>query len=133
MSRDPHALIAYLEEREGWVFGYGPEPKTHDCARFCGGGVEAVTGENPLKRFTSQWSTRRGARRVLAAHGGMASAVSEVMTPVALTLAARGDVGLTHDGALVLIEGDTVAGVTDRGLIRLPRDAVAQAWTLPNV
>lgn len=133
MSRNPDALIPYLEEREAWTFGYGREPLTQDCARFCGGGVEAVTGFNPLDRFASQWTTARGARRVLARHGGMAAAVSEVMTPVALTLAARGDVGLTHDGALVLIEGDTVAGVTDRGLIRLPRAAVAQAWTVANV
>lgn len=133
MSRNPDALIPYLEEREAWTFGYGREPLTQDCARFCGGGVEVVTGFNPLDRFASQWTTARGARRVLARHGGMAAAVSEVMTPVSLTMAARGDVGLTHDGALVLIEGDTAAGVTDRGLIRLPRAAVAQAWTVPNV
>lgn len=133
MSRNPEALIPYLESREAWRFGYGDGPNEHDCARFCGAGVEAVTGKNPLRSFSSQWKTLRGAKRVLARHGGMASAVSEVMTPISLTHASRGDVGLTHDGALVLIEGDTAAGVTDSGLIRLPRAAIAQAWTVSDV
>lgn len=132
MSRsDPNALMAYLESREGWSFGYGPEPKVHDCARFCGGGVEAVHGMNPLDRFSSEWTTRRGAQRVLAAHGGMASAVGEVMTPIDVTMARRGDVGLTDADQLVLFEGDHVVGVSDgAGLRRLPRASVVKAWTV---
>ena len=128
--RDPHALIAFLESREDWTFGYGPEPRTHDCARFCGAGVAAVTGVNPLSRFSSQWTTRRGARRVLAAHGGMAKAVGELMRPVAVTMARRGDVGMTTDGCLVLVEGEMTIGLSpDSGLFRLPRSALVAAWT----
>lgn len=130
MSRDPHALIGFLEDREGWSFGYGPAPKTHDCARFCAAGVKAVTGVDPLKAFTGQWTTERGAKLVLARHGGMAKAVSEVMTEIDPRRAQRGDVGLTQDGALVLVEGEMVVGVTDRGLIRLPRAALSTAWTV---
>lgn len=131
MTRDPNALATYLEEREGWIFGYGRQPQTHDCARFAGGGVEAVSGIDPLARFSSEWTTRRGARRVLAAHGGMSKAVSEVMTPISPLAAQRGDVGLTDQGALVLFEGDTVVALTPAaGLQRLPRSAAVEAWTV---
>ncbi|MBJ7485970.1 hypothetical protein [Brevundimonas sp.] len=131
MLRNPNALPAYLEAREAWAFGYGPEPRTQDCARFFAGGVEAVTGINPLGRFTSEWTTRRGARRVLARHGGMANAVSEVMTEIPVTLAQRGDGGLTDDSTLVLVEGDTVVGLhPERGQVRLPRSAMIRAWTI---
>ena len=129
--RNHAALISSLEEREGWTFGYGPEPRTHDCARFAGGGVEAVTGINPLAHFSSEWTTRRGARRVLAAHGGMSKAVGEVMTPISPLFAQRGDVGLTADGQLVLFEGETVAGLkAGTGLNRLSRAAAVEAWTV---
>ena len=131
MTTNPHGLIAYLEGREAWSFGYGREPMTHDCARFCGAGVEAVYGQNPLSRFSSEWTTRRGARRVLARHKGMAAAVSEVMIAIPVTLAQRGDVGLTADNTLVLVEGDMVVGLhPERGLIRQPRSAVTLAWTV---
>lgn len=131
MIRDHHALIAFLEAREDWVVGYGPEPRTHDCARYAGAGVEAVFGVNPLADFSSEWTTQRGARRVLARHGGMAAAVSEVMAAIDLTQAARGDVGMLANEQLVLFEGDTVVGLRpDRGLSRLPRAHAVRAWTV---
>lgn len=129
MSRDPHALIAFLESREDWTFGYGPGAKVHDCARFFSAGIEAVTGVSPLDRFASRWTTEMGAARVLRRHGGMAAAVSEVMTEIPVTLAQRGDGGLTAGDALVLIEGETVVGLNETGLYRLPRHALLMAWT----
>lgn len=128
---DPHALIAFLESRDDWVFGYGPEVRTHDCARFGGAGLFEVFGLDPLTRFASHWTTRRGARRVLSAHGGMAAAVDEVMTPIDLTQARRGELGMTANDQLVLFEGDTVVGPAPvRGLYRLPRSAAIRAWTV---
>ncbi|MDP3405042.1 MAG: hypothetical protein Q8S03_10160 [Brevundimonas sp.] len=131
IARNPDALIAYLEAREGWVFGYGPEPKTHDCVRFMAGGIAAVTGIDPLARFGAEWTTARGARRVLARAGGLVTAVSSVMTEIAPARAMRGDGGLVGSDTLVLIEGQTVVGLaSDRGLIRLPRAALIKAWTV---
>lgn len=131
MTARPHDLIGYLEDREAWAFGYGREPMMHDCARFCGGGVQAVHGQNPLSRFTSEWTTLRGARRVLTRHRGMAAAVSEVMTAIPVTLAQRGDVGLTADSTLVLVEGEMVVGLhPERGQVRQPRSAMTLAWTV---
>lgn len=129
MSPSAAAFIAFLEDREDWIFGYGPEPRTHDCARFCGAGVEAMTGINPLDRFASQWRTSSGARRVLARHGGLAAAVGTVMTPISPTLAPRGAVGLISGGGLVLVEGALLVGPgADRGLVRVPRSEMVSAW-----
>ena len=129
--RDPHALVAFLESREDWAFGYGRESRTHDCARFCGAGFAAVSGVNPLDSFAGRWTSERGARRILAAHGGLAAAVDTVMRPIDPTLAQRGDVGMTDDNTLVLIEGDTVVGpASPKGLKRAPRAALTRAWSL---
>ena len=130
MTRDPHALIDYLDGRADWTFGYGPQPKTHDCARVVSAGVEAVTGISPLAAFDGTWTTEAGAVRVIRRHGGMDAAVSTVMTEVPATLAQRGDVGLTEGDALVLIEGATVVGLSDEGQYRLPRQALIKAWTV---
>lgn len=131
MTRHPHALVEYLEDRESWTFSYGGEPRSHDCARFASGGVKAVTGVDPLNAFSGQWSTEQGARRVIARHGGMVAAVSEVMTPVPPTLAQRGDVGLTAENTLVLVEGEMVVGLSpERGQVRQPRLVMTHAWTV---
>lgn len=129
--RDYQALIAFIESREAWTFGYGPGPLTHDCARFCDAGTLALTGVRPLSRFAGRWTTPMGAARMIARLGGLALAASEFMAPVAPTLARRGDVGLTAAGGLVLIEGDLVVGpAAARGLERLPRAEVTHAWTV---
>lgn len=131
MKADHGSLVPYLEDREDWTFDYSGASKTHDCARFCDGGVMAVYGLSPLRRFTSEWTTRRGARRVLARHGGMAAAVSKVMTPIDPVSAQRGDVGMTEQGELVLFEGDHVVGLADtQGYRRRPRAAAVKAWTV---
>lgn len=131
MSARYDALPIYLEAREGWSFAYSGEAETHDCARWAGGGVEVVHGVNPLARFVSQWTTYRGARRVLARHGGMALAVGTVMRPIDPVAAQRGDVGMTATGELVLFEGDRVVGLVEpQGYRRLPREAAVAAWTV---
>lgn len=131
MSPDYGALPIYLEAREDWTFAYTGAPQTHDCARWAGGGVQAVHGVNPLKLFASQWATKRGARRVLARYGGMAAAVGTVMRPIDPVAAGRGDVGMTAAGELVLFEGDRVVGLAEpHGYRRLPREAAVAAWTV---
>lgn len=129
MSRDAAALIAFLESREDWQFGYERTPNTHDCARAMSDGIKAQTGRAPLDRFASEWSTRRGALRVIRRYGGLAAAVDTVMTRVDLPAAQRGDAGLTRDGALVLIEGETLVGPAEIGWRRLPREELAIAWS----
>lgn len=129
MRRDAAALVAYIELRADWAFGYGREPQMHDCARFAGSGVEAATGVNPLKAFARTWTSARGAARVLRRAGGMAAAVSSVMDEVDPTLAQRGDVAMTAEGALMLVEGPTLVGpAAPRGLTRVPRTNAVRTW-----
>lgn len=129
MARRVEALAPFLEDRETWTFGYGPGVNEHDCIRFWAAGIEAVSGQNPLSRFKGRWTTELGAARVIRRSGGLARAVDSVMTRVEPNMALRGDGGMTADGAMVLIEGDTVAGLDERGLYRLPRSALAIAWS----
>lgn len=129
------AFIAYLAQRESWRFGFGREARVHDCVRFCDGGVLAFHGESPLASFAGQWSTARGAARVLRRAGGLAAATSRLMMPISVTLARRADVALFIDPkgtpALALVEGQTLVGPSDGlGLARLPRAAMIRAWTV---
>lgn len=128
MIRDHVALAAYLEDREGWSFGYGEEPETHDCARFVAGAVLALTGRDPLAGFSGRWTTEAGAARVIRRHGGVAEAVSSVLTEVDPMLAQRGDVALAGE-ALCIVEGEMLIGLDrPRGYVRLPREAAVKTW-----
>lgn len=129
------AFIAYLAQREAWAFGFGAEGRVQDCARFCDGGVLAFHGVAPLASFAHQWTTARGAARVIRRAGGLEAAVSSVMDPVSITLARRADVALFIDAhgaeALALVEGPTLVGPAPGvGLARLPRAAMVRAWTV---
>lgn len=127
----PEALVAYLEAREGWAFGYGPEPRTHDCVRWAAGAVEAMHGVTPLSAVAASWTTEAGAGRALKRLGGMAEAVGSVLRAIDPTLAGRGDVGMTEGGQLVVFEGETVVGLKEAGgYVRLPRPAALRAWTV---
>ena len=133
MRRDHLAMIAYLEEREAWTFGYRPEPRMHDCVRWASGATVALTGHDPLKTFGRRWRTEIGAGRVIRRAGGMATAITGVLPPIPTTLAQRGDWGLTANGAVVLFEGEGLVGLNEaagRGYARLPREAATQAWSV---
>ncbi len=129
------AFLAYLAQREAWTFGFSREGRVQDCARFCDGGVLAFHGVAPLASFAGQWSTARGAARLIRRAGGLVAAVSTVMDPVSVSLARRADVALFIDAkgaeALALVEGPTLVGPADGvGLSRLPRGAMVRAWTV---
>lgn len=133
MRRDHLAMIAYLEAREAWTFGYRPEPRMQDCVRWASAATVALTGRDPLKAFGHRWRTEIGAARVIRRAGGMAAAISSVMSPIDPARAQRGDWGLTADGAVVLFEGEGAVGlneVSGGGYIRLPREAAVLAWSV---
>lgn len=127
---DAVAFIEFLEDRETWSFGYGREPKTHDCVRFASAGVKAAHGADPLAEITSTWTTEAGAARALKRHGGMAEAVSSVMRRIDPSLAQRADVVLRDDDGLSLVEGDQLVGAGASGLVRHPLTAAVAAWTV---
>ncbi len=125
--RDLSSLAAYIAAGEAVPFAWG----TNDCVMFAAGAVLALTGINPLAGI-GRWKTERGALRALVRCGGLAAAVSSVLTEIPIAHAHRGDIGAINGERgllLVVIEGMTLVGPDLRGLSRLPRDQLVQAWS----
>lgn len=128
MVRDYRALANLIADNERTPFAWAQ----WDCATFAGAAVKAQTGDDALGRFAGKWSTEAGAARVLIKAGGMEAAVSTVLTPIAPSMAQRGDVAgvETPQGLLLMIvEGSTLVGPDVDGLARLPRTAMVKAWS----
>ena len=125
--RDLNALATYVAARETVPFAWG----LHDCVTFAAGAVLALTGRDPLADIAA-WTTERAALRELDRRGGLAAAVSSVLTEIPLAHAHRGDIGAV-DGVrgplLVVIEGMTLVGPDRDGLARLPRTKLVRAWS----
>lgn len=130
MVRNHPALLAYIAARMRAPFAWGKA--ANDCVSFAGGAVEAQTGVDRLGVLPS-WTTERGAARVLRRLGGLEAAVDGVLTSLPPSQAARGDVAGWRDAKgrlqLAIVEGDTIIGPGMTGLVRLPRTAMARAWS----
>jgi hypothetical protein len=127
MTRDHHALADYLAAAADRPFEWG----TNDCVVFAADAVRAQTGADPLKGLPN-WRSKVGAARALKALGGLEAAVDGVLTPVAPALARRGDISLVRQAdqslALMVVEGETLAGPGANGVRRAPRSAMMKAW-----
>lgn len=125
-ARNYAALTAWLNAPA--VFGYSPDRL--DCVRDCLGAVRAQGGDVTLP---CRWTTERGAKRCLDRLGGLEAAVDTVLAEVPTGLARRGDIGLVRapDGTelLMIVEGETLAGLTEAGRRRLPRRRMVKAWS----
>ncbi|PHY20932.1 hypothetical protein CSW59_06910 [Caulobacter sp. BP25] len=129
MVRDYNALVAYIAARMRAPFAWGE----NDCVTFAAGAVKAQTGRDPLGAIAARWTTARGAALVLRRLGGMEAAVSSVLAPIAPAMAARGDVAGWMDPQgrlqLAIVEGSTLVGPGEAGLVRLPRASMVKAWS----
>jgi hypothetical protein len=128
-ARDHDALVAFIESRMRTGFAWGK--RANDCISFFGGAVLAQTGVDRLAALPD-WTSPRGALRVLKRLGGLESAVDTVLTPIAPARAARGDGGLVRTAtglAVMVIEGETLVGPGEHGLIRLPRSVMLRSWS----
>lgn len=129
-ARDHLALVLLIEARMRAPLAWGK--RAHDCVSFAGAAALAQTGEDFLKGLPD-WTTARGAARVLKGLGGLEAAVDGVLPTVPLALAQRGDIGLVEiDGvaSLMVIEGETLVGPGVDGLVRRPRGDLRKAWSL---
>lgn len=131
MIRDHEALSRYVASRHAQPFAWGRE--ANDCVSFALGAVEALRGDR-LRHGLPNWTTERGARRVLARLGGLEAAVSGILSPVAPAFARRGDVALvahptTGVQALFVVEGDTLVGPDASGARRVRRALMIKAWS----
>lgn len=130
MVRDYNALVAYLHARMRAPFAWGRD--ANDCISFAAGAARAQTGRDPLQGL-SNWTTQRGALRVLAQYGGLEAAVSSRLPLVTPAQALRGDLALVEAAtgpALMVIEGATLIGPGELGAIRRPRGDMLRAWSI---
>jgi hypothetical protein len=130
MTRDIPALIACIEAYQPRGFRWRTG---RDCVSFAAACIQHQTGEDLLADLPI-WSTRREARAIVTAEGGLEAALDARLTRIAPALAQRGDIaGLPDDSAfglrLMVIEGATLVGPGTRGLERLPRAAMSVAWS----
>jgi hypothetical protein len=129
MVRDYEALHRYAASHMRTPFAWGE----HDCVLFAADAVKAQTGVDRLAAYRGRWKTARGAARLLKRLGGMAAAVDQVLTPIAPSMAQRGDVAAWRDAdgrlQLAIVEGESLMGPGEAGLMRLPRAAMVCAWS----
>ena len=90
-----------------------------------------MTGDNPLDWSPKlKWSSEDEAEKVITKLGGLEKAISARMTEIPVSMAQRGDGAMVRGVRCVMIvEGDTLVGPSERGEIRLPRSAAVRAWS----
>lgn len=130
MTRDHSAACAFIDARMRAPFAWW----RNDCVTFAARAARAQTRIDYLKRLGLKWSDARTAAAALASRGGLEAAVDGFLPRIAPAMAHRGDIGLVRGlegrDSLVVIEGDLVVGPGLMGLVRLPRAALAAAWSI---
>lgn len=122
-------LHAYLAAQAAASFTFG----TCDCALFCAGAVEAVTGEDPAAIFRGKYSTAAGSARALKRYGAgtLESTVDAIFPAISPAFAQRGDIVMHGEALGVCVGKDAlfVGQEDDReGLVRVARDQWSKAW-----
>lgn len=118
-------LSEYLADTRGQGFRWGKL----DCALFVAGAVEAMTGED-LARGWRGYRTEAEGRRALDAKGfgSHVDLVASLLTECHPSEAMPGDVVLTDENALGILQGRLIYCMSPSGLTLLPRDAAARAF-----
>jgi hypothetical protein len=128
MRRDLEALLRLIEARQAVPFAWG---RPGDCVSFAAAAIHAQFGRDPIGRH--RWTTRRGALRVARRLGGIAAACDAQLTPIAPAMAMRGDIAGVEDELLgirlMVVEGETLVGPGEHGLVRMQRAAMVRAWS----
>lgn len=127
VERDIDALLAFIASRAGKRFDWRG---SRDCVAFAARAVRAQTGVDP--RGDLRWRSRRAARAIVLAEGGLEAAIDRRLARVAPARAQRGDIAAVRGAefgiALMVVEGQTLVGPAHRGVERLPRSAMTMAW-----
>ena len=102
-----------------------------DCALYVAGAVEAITGVDHAARWRGYADVADGLARLreegFADHVALvASLFPEVPSP--RRRAAVGDVAVTAEGALCIVQGPWLLGVAPEGRVKTPRARIARAF-----
>ena len=124
----PGALVGFLNARARTPFAWG----SNDCCSFAADAVVAITGTDPMADLRG-YDSETGAGRVLVkcGVGGFEEIVAAIFDEIPPGMARRGDLALAMQGnqaGLMVVEGDTLAGPGETGIVRLPRAAALKCW-----
>lgn len=124
----PSRFAALVDSARARPFEWG----THDCCLWAASAVLALTGNDPGRQWRGAYATARGALDLLEAVGGLEGAGELTGTPIAVALAAVGDIGLVtwDDGteSLAVCAGHSWMCAGDTGLVHLPLLSARRAW-----
>ena len=123
-----HRFVAFLTARAQMPFAWG----SNDCCTFAADCAEAITGTDPMADLRG-YDSEIGAGRVLVRAGveSFEALVASRFDEVPIGMARRGDLALVMQGneaGLMVVEGDLLAGPSETGLKRVPRDRMIRAW-----
>jgi hypothetical protein len=107
-----------------------------DCARWVCEVIEALTGKDCYADFRGSYRSIYSAVRVVKPYGSIAELAAAVasqfgLVEIPLNLAGRGDVVLVHENkydSLAIVEGLHALGVSERGVVHVPRKFWKKAW-----
>jgi len=126
------ALARYIEQCRSIPFKWGE----HDCATFCAGAVQAITGEDLFAPFRGLYADEESAGAIVAewAEGDYEALITGIVgEPKAVEFANRGDIVLSLRYRLPTIGvcvGERSAFVTKKGLTFAPTIDSEKAWSI---
>jgi len=132
VNRWEAALNRYIDECRPRPFKWGE----HDCATFCAGAVQAITGNDYFAPFRGMYADEESAGAIVAewAGGEYESLISSILgEPKLIGFANRGDVVLSMRYRLPTIGvclGEHSAFVTKKGLTFAPTCDSEKAWSV---
>lgn len=104
----------------------------HDCAIYCAGAVEAMTGVDLMADFIGGYDDEASAHRLVEAVGAdsIADVVDRFLDPCSVRDARRGDLLQFGDrnGFFMIRWSPRAVGAGASGVVHLPATLAARAW-----
>lgn len=122
MTKD-EKVFAVIQKYDCLPFRFGD-----DCCQFAGDVIEAITGSNPMDRFS--YSSEAEANDIISSFGGLKSAITNTLgEPDGLLQS--GDIALVKFLGIVgagVVYKDRLVVRTQRGVMDYPLDRAVCSW-----
>lgn len=106
---------------------------THDCCTFAAGGVEAITGWDPMWAFRGQYTTEEegdDALEIFGAHKGLYPTLIKLLgSPVRGSQGQKGDVGF-YEGCCGVVLGKWSIFIGIEGYVYVPITQLQRAFRI---